>query len=296
MAHDYAVVGLAASDTVRVIAARTTNIVREAQARHDCSPTVTAALGRLLTGGVLMSAGLKGRERLTLQVAGDGPAGGLVVDALPGGRVRGYPQRARAEMPLNCYGKFDVGGVVGRGTLHVTRIFDSGHPYTSAVPLVSGEIGEDLAYYFAHSEQIPTVMALGVLANPQGVLAAGGVLAQPLPGADEHVIDVLERSARSLPQVSSLVRRGLSPEALVNELAGELEPRVTLLQPAAFRCTCDRSRVVRAIVGVGSAELESMAQSRAETEVTCDYCGQRYYFSPDEVREILENASSTAQG
>jgi molecular chaperone Hsp33 len=295
MAHDYAATALAAGDSVRVIAARSTNLVREAQDRHGCSPTVTAALGRLLTGAALMGTALGGRERITLQVVGDGPVRGLIAEVSAGGRVRGYPLRPGAERPLNALGKFDVGGVVGRGFLHVTRTFDSGQPYTSAVPLASGEVGEDLAAYFARSEQIPTVVAVGVLANPNGVLAAGGVLAQVMPGADEGVIDVLERTVREMPQVSSLVRQGLSPEALVEQIAGRLKPRITTANPIAFSCHCDRTRVVKAIVGLGQTALEAMAGGSEETEAACDFCNRRYYFSPDEIRAILASAREVEQ-
>lgn len=291
MSQDYAVSALAAGDTVRVIAARTTQLVREAQARHNCSPTVTAALGRLLTGAALMGHALNGRERITLQISGDGPVRGLVADVAAGGRIRGFPLRPTAERPLNARGKFDVGGIVGRGSLHVTRTFDTGQPYTSAVPLATGEIGEDLARYFASSEQIPTVVAVGVLANPAGVLAAGGVIAQLLPGADAATIDVLERGARSMPQVSALVRDGLSPEDLVRKVAEGLDPRIAGTHPVEFACRCNAERVAKAIVGLGHDALVEMASSSDDTEARCDFCGQRYYFSPDAIREILESAS-----
>jgi molecular chaperone Hsp33 len=291
MSRDYAVIATAAGDTVRVIAARTTNVVREAQARHGCSPTVTAALGRLLTGAALIGVSLSGRERVTLQVNGTGPVRFLVVDAMPGGRVRGYPGRARAEVPLNAAGKFDVGGVVGSGSLHVTRIYDTGLPYTSAVPLQTGEIGNDLAYFFANSEQVPSVVAVGVLANPQGVLAAGGILAQLLPGADAATIEQLEIAARSLPQVSALVRSGMTPEEMVHHVARDLEPRIGLVQPLAFACPCDRTRVIRALVTLGVDQLVEMSNAEEDTEATCDFCGQRYYFSPDEIGDILDSAS-----
>ena len=291
MSSDYAVSALAAGDSVRILAARTTELVREAQARHGCSPTVTAALGRLLTGAALIGHALNGRERITLQVVGDGPVRGLVADVAAGGRVRGFPLRPGADRPLNANGKFDVGGIVGRGFLHVTRTFDTGQPYTSAVPLATGEIGDDLATYFAASEQIPTVVAVGVLANPNGVLAAGGVIAQVLPGATEPVIDALELGARSMPQVSSLVRDGCAPEDLVQRLAGALRPRMAGRHPVAFSCQCSAERVVKAIVGLGRAALADMAAQQNDTEATCDFCGKRYYFAPTAIREILESAS-----
>lgn len=293
MQTDYSASGLAGGDSVRIVAARTTALVSEAQARHGASPTVTAALGRLLTGALLMGSSLSGKERITLQVNGRGPVRALIADVVAGGRVRGYPVRPRAELPLNARGKFDVSGLVGPGALHITRTFDTGLPYTSAVPLATGEIGDDLAYYFAHSEQVPTVVAVGVLANPQGVLAAGGFIAHLLPGADERTIDTLEKNARALPQVSLLIRRGLSPEDIVAQVGHSLEPRVTHVQPARFSCACSRERVVRAIIGLGNAALEAMASGDDDSEATCDFCRQRYYFSPQEIRDILDAAEES---
>lgn len=294
MSPDYAASALAAGDFARIVAARTTHLVRDAQARHGCSPTVTAALGRLMTGAALMGLQLGGRERTVLQVNCDGPVRGIVAEAAPGGRIRGYPLRPRAELPLNKRGKFDVAGIVGRGYLHVTRVYDTGLPYTSAVPLASGEIGEDLAHYFARSEQVPTVVAVGVMANPAGVVAAGGILAHLMPGAQPGVIDALEDSARRLPQITALVREGLTPEDLVRELAGALAPRITHVQPLSFYCPCDRSRVIKAIVGLGSDQLREMSQSDEDAEATCDFCGKRYYFSPAEIGEILTQSARAA--
>jgi molecular chaperone Hsp33 len=295
MSADYAASALAAGDYARIVAARTTHLVRDAQTRHGCSPTVTAALGRLLTGAGLMSLQLSGRERTILQINCEGPVRGLIAEAATGGRLRGYPLRPRAELPLNERGKFDVAGIVGRGYLHVTRVYDTGQPYTSAVPLVSGEIGEDLAHFFARSEQLPTVVAVGVLANPAGVVAAGGILAHLMPGANPEIVDALEAAARGLPQVTTLVREGATPEDLVRELAGALDPRVTHVQPLSFHCRCDRSRVAKAIVGLGSDQLKQMARADNDTEATCDFCGKRYYFSPAEVAEILAQSSLAAE-
>lgn len=296
MQRDYAATAMAAGNTVRIVAARTTALVREAQRRHGCSPTVSAGLGRLLTGAALIGVQLSGRERVILQVNGRGPVRFLVAEALAGGRVRGYPGRARAELPLNGKGKFDVAGIVGLGALHVTRTYDTGLPYTSAVPLLSGEIGEDLAYFFARSEQIPSVVAVGVLANPEGVLAAGGLLAQLLPGAEPATLDAIEASAKALPQISSLVHAGETPEGLIARLAGDLSPSIGLIQPLAFACPCDRRRVIRALVTLGRDALSEMARGDEDTEATCDFCAQRYYFSPSEISEILLAAEQAAEG
>jgi molecular chaperone Hsp33 len=286
MSSDYSAAALAAKDSVRIVAALTTGLVAQAQKRHDCSPTVTAALGRLLTGAALMGTFLKGRERITLQVSGSGPVRGLVADVIPGGRVRGYPLRPRAEVPLNPRGKFDVGGLVGRGSLHVTRTFDTGMPYTSAVPLASGEIGDDLTHYFAHSEQVPTVVGVGVLAGPSGVIAAGGFLAHLLPGAREETIGVLEQTVESLPHPTAMIKDGWAPEDIIARVGERLSPRVTHVAPIAFSCTCNRERVTRVLVGLGPAELGQLANAEQETEVICDWCGQRYYFAPEEIAQL----------
>jgi len=294
MASDYTAAALAAGDSVRIVAARTTSVVASAQQRHGCSPTVTAALGRLLTGAALMGSFLKGRERITLQVNGAGPVRGMVAEASADGRVRGYPLRPRAELPLNAAGKFDVGGVIGAGYLHVTRSFNTGQPYTSAVPLATGEVGDDLARYFAHSEQVPSVVAVGVLANPGGVIAAGGFLAHLLPGAVESTINVLEENVRGLPHVSTLIRERISPEQIVERVAGALGARVTQAAAVSFTCTCSRDRVTRVLVGLGEGELDQMARAHEDTEVTCDFCSQRYYFSPQEIGELRRSASGAA--
>jgi molecular chaperone Hsp33 len=294
MASDYLASAMAAGDSALVIAARTTDVVADAQARHGCSPTVTAALGRLLTGAALMGSSLQGRDRIALQVTGDGPVRRLTAEAMAGGRVRGYPQEPHVDVPLNLRGKFDVAGLVGRGALHVTRTYSDFQPYTSAVRLVSGEIGEDLAHYFANSEQIPTIVAVGVLAGPTGVLASGGLLLQLLPGADEATIRELESRAHALPAISGMIREGAPPEALIESYAGSLSPRATGRHDVRFACPCDRDRVVKAMLGLGRPTLESMIANDDETEARCDFCGEVYRFSRIELREIVEAATRSA--
>lgn len=294
--HDYSASALAAGDSIRIVAARTTVLVAEAQARHDCSPTVTAALGRLLTGAALMGSFLKGRERITLQINGDGPVRGIIADVVAGGRARGYPLRPRAELPLNAKGKFDVAGILGRGFLHVTRTFDTGLPYTSVVPLTSGEVGEDLAHYFAHSEQVPSVVGVGVLANPRGVVAAGGFLAHLLPGAAESAVGVLEKTVARLPHPSAMIRDGQLPEDIVASVGAGLAPRISHLGPISFACRCNRERVTRVLLGLGDNELRQMAAADSDTEVTCDFCGQHFYFSPGEIEQLLLAAHDDAAG
>jgi len=292
MESDYLASAMAAGDSVIVIAVRTTGVVADAQARHGCGPTVTAALGRLLTGAALMGSSLSGRDRIALQVTGDGPVRRLTAEAMSDGRVRGYPQRPDVDVPLNARGKFDVARLVGRGSLHVTRTFSDFQPYTSAVRLVSGEIGEDLAHYFASSEQIPTIVSVGVMAGPAGVMASGGLLLQLLPGADETTIRDLESRAHALPAVSGMIRDGAPPEALIDAYAGDLSPRATGKHDVAFDCPCDRTRVIKAMLGLGRPTLESMIAQDEETEARCDFCGDAYTFSRDELHEIVTEATT----
>jgi molecular chaperone Hsp33 len=293
MDSDYLATAMAAGDSAIVIAARTTRLVADAQARHGCGPTVTAALGRLLTGAALMGASLSGRDRIALQVTGDGPVCSLTAEVMAGGRVRGYPESPDVDVPLNARGKFDVARLVGRGSLHVTRTFSDFQPYTSAVRMVSGEIGEDLAHYFASSEQIPTIVALGVLAGPSGVVASGGLLLQLLPGADEATIRELESRVHALPAVSGMIRDGAPPEALIQAYAGALSPRATGTHELRFACPCDRERVVKALLGLGRPTLESMIAEDDETEARCDFCSEVYRFSRAELRDIVTSATTS---
>src|SRR5487761_2343040 len=205
------IVSAAAPDAgIAIVAAITTRLVTEARDRHDFAPTTTAAVGRLITGAALFGGTLKGSERVTLQIVGDGPIGGLSAESwmLPDGAVgaRAYARDPRADLPLNSRGKFEAAGIAGAGNLQVMKSYDAGNPYSSVVPLHSGEIAEDLAAYLVASEQIPSVVALGVLANPQGVQAAGGIIAQVLPGADEKTIALLEERARAMPPITTLIR------------------------------------------------------------------------------------------
>jgi molecular chaperone Hsp33 len=215
---DRIVTATASDGSFSIAAGTTTELVSETQRRHSLAPTASAAVGRLMTGAALLGTGLKGRERLTLQIAGDGPLRGLVADVQLNSPeeigARGYTRRPLVDVPLNPLGKFDVAGAVGKGYLQVTRSFEVGQPYVGIVDLRSGEIGEDIAAYLATSEQIPSIVAVGVLANPEGIKAAGGIIAQVLPSADERTIEKLEQRAYELPPVTSQIQAGASAEDL----------------------------------------------------------------------------------
>ncbi|MGH7728035.1 MAG: Hsp33 family molecular chaperone HslO [Vulcanimicrobiaceae bacterium] len=287
----------AADGSFSIAAGITTALVREIQARHRLSPTASAALGRLVTGATLLATGLKGHERLSIQITGDGPLGRLVADAQPAGPstigARAYAQRPQSDLPLSEAGKFDVGAAVGRGVLQVTRSFEIGRPYSGIVPLQSGEIGEDLATYLLHSEQIPSVVALGVLASPRGIVAAGGIVAQVLPSAEARTIALLEERARAMRPITSQIANGASVEELLGELSGERNLRVNREFAVRFRCTCSRERVEHALLGLGRDELRKIAADQPLTEATCEYCSERYELRRDEVLGLVERLEAS---
>jgi molecular chaperone Hsp33 len=280
---------------IAIAAAITTDLVAEIRSRHDLSPLVTAAVGRLTTGAALLGISLKGSERITLQMSGDGPVGSIAADAwLLEPEVlgaRGYAAHPHADLPLNAAGKFDVAGALGAGSLQVTKSYDVGQPYVGIVPFYSGEVAEDLASYLVNSEQIPSVVALGVLANPDGVLAAGGVLAQVLPGADERAIAALEERALAMPPITKLINEGADAHALLRALAGPLELRSHRTLDVRFACTCTREKVESALLGMGADELRTLASERPELEASCEFCKKRYIFTPDDLRELAARSA-----
>jgi molecular chaperone Hsp33 len=281
-----------ANNGVAVFSAVTTETVREIRARHDLSPTATAAVGRLLTGAVLLAANLKGRERISLQIAGDGPIGGVTADAwlLDGETIgaRAYARNPHADLPIDARGKFDVAGSIGDGVLQVTKSYEVGQPYVGVVPLRSGEIAEDLALYFAQSEQIPSVVALGVLANPAGVVAAAGVVAQVLPGTEQSAIEALERRALAMPPVTTLIANGSEARGLLDQVAGNAELRALRSTQVRFACLCTKQKVEAALLGLGRGELERMESEREPTEATCEFCRRVYPFSRAEIAALAD--------
>lgn len=273
-----------------IAAAISTETVRETQQRHGLSPTATAAVGRLVTGAALMASGLKGTERISLQISGDGPLGGIVADAWLNAPehigVRGYAKKPEADIPLNARGKFDVAGAVGNGSLQVTKSYETGQPYSGVVPLFTGEIAEDIASYLVNSEQIPSVVALGVLADPNGVKASGGIIAQVLPGADDRAVAALEERALALPPVTQLISQGATAHDLLHALAGTAQLRAHRTLDLHFACRCTREKVEVALSGLGVDELYRMAREREETEATCEFCRNVYVFTSDEVQAL----------
>lgn len=288
--QDRLVTASAANGTVSLVAGITTQVVREAQQRHRLAPTASAAVGRLITGAALLGASLGSRERLTLQIKGDGPIGSIVADSWSAGdgrvAARAYARYPSADLPLNGRGKFDVAGVVGKGQLQVTKSYELGQPYNGIVPLETGEIGDDIAAYLANSQQIPSVVALGVLANPDGIAAAGGVIAQLMPGADDATIAALERSSREMAPVTQQIAEGSDGEAILRVITASLELKIFRPYMVEFDCRCTREKVESALLGLGRDELAKMASEQPQTEATCEFCKRSYVLSASEVTEL----------
>ncbi len=268
----------------------TTDIVGRAEQIHKTSAVVTAALGRLLTAGSMMGNMLKGKDdSITLRINGDGPTGSLIVVSDFNGDVRGYVQNPVVELPLNAKGKLDVGGAVGKnGLLYVLKDLGLKEPFSGSVPLVSGEIAEDITSYYALSEQIPTVCALGVLVNPDlSVKAAGGYIIQLLPAASDKTIDKLEKSIMEMASVTSMLSGGMTPEEIVKTALKEFEVEVLYSQDIEYKCNCSKERVSKALISLGKEELAEMAQEKDDIEISCHFCDKVYKFTPDELKKLI---------
>jgi len=291
--------GTAADGTVRVMAAVTTQIVAEAVRRHQTSPTVSAAFGRVLTGTLLLGASLKEFDRLTVKIECKGAVGGIISETTAAGKVRGYVRNPQAELPTNDNGKFNVSGIVGEGMFHVIR--ESGYdiglyrePYYGSVPIISGEIGEDFAYYLAKSEQIPSAVLLGVLLQKTEpfVSAAGGVMLQIMPGANEHIVTMIEDTIRHAPQLTSFVREGATAQDLTQLALGEIEYSILEEKPIEFACNCSPQRAVALIGSLGKAEVESMLREDKGALMTCGFCNEHYRLGERQLQEILDSFDS----
>ena len=262
------------------------DVVAEIERIHKTSAVVTAALGRLSIAASLMGIGLKNKDdSVTVRMNGNGPCGTLIAVADSMGNVKSYVGNPVVEIPLNQFGKLDVKGAVGTdGTLTVIKDLGLREPYSGQIPIASGEIAEDIAAYFAISEQIPTVCGLGVLVNPDlTVAAAGGYLIQLLPFADEKVIDIIENNVKSLPSVTKMLSSGVSVEEMSLKVLEGLNPNVLDEFSAAYKCDCSRERVERALISMGREELKSMASENETTEVCCHFCDKKYNFSSEEL-------------
>lgn len=266
-----------------------TDIVSAAEQIHRTSAVNTAALGRLLTAAALMGNMLKSpKDSLTLRLDGNGPAGSLVAAADYHGNVRGYVTNPVVELPLNAAGKLDVGGAVGKsGNLYVVKDLGLKEPYNGCVPIVSGEIAEDITSYYAVSEQIPTVCALGVLVNPDlTVNCAGGLLIQLLPAAGEDTAALVEEQIQGLQPITTLLSNGMTPEQIVHAALPKLQMELLEEHEACYSCTCSRERFQKALQSLGNTELESMANELPQAEIDCRFCKKHYVFTPAELRAL----------
>lgn len=277
-----------------MLAAITTGVLSEAVRRHGTSPTVSAAFGRVLTGALLLGATFKDLDRLTVRIDARGPVGSIVAETDGSGTVRGYVKNASAEVPPASGGKFDVAGIVGEGMFSVIRESGSDmglrkEPYSGSVPLVSGEIAEDFAYYLAKSEQIPSAVLLGVLLHNSEpyVAASGGVLIQMLPGADEGLITKIEASIRATPHVTELIASGAGPEGLLETALGPIDFELLSESEVAFRCTCSLERAKALVAALGRPEVESMSKEENGAVMTCGFCNEVYRLSGGDLNQIL---------
>lgn len=288
--EDYIVRALV-SDTISVYAGVTTRTVEEAGNIHKMSPTPCVALGRTLTAAALMSQTLKDKENtITIQIKGDGPIGGIVAVTDAGANVRGYVNNPFFDLPLNDRGKFDIGRAVGKGYLNVIKGIGLKEPYIGYVDLVSGEIAEDLAYYYAFSEQVPSAVNLGVLIGTDGhVQAAGGFLVQLLPDTPEDLIAFLEERIKTLPPITNLVADGLAPEAIIHTLFQDKPVQILGTCEVHYRCNCSWDRMERNLLSLGKKDLLEIARDRKGAELQCYFCNRTYNFTPEQIDELVRN-------
>lgn len=286
---DYLIRAITTNKELRALAVKSTEVVAEAQRRHQTTPVATAALGRVLSGALLTGSLVKSGEEILLKVEGNGPAGKIIAEANQEGDVRGYISNPDLEFYTTDNGKLDVARAVGNGELSLTKFMSMKEPYKGSVALVSGEIGDDLTYYFTASEQIPSAVGLGVLVDKDlSVKAAGGFLIQLLPDASEETIKLLEDNLEKVKSVSALIEQEMSPEDILDKLLGDLDYRVVARKKVQFKCRCSRERSYELIAGLGRDEIEETLKEQGKLEVRCHFCNQSYSFEKDEVEEMLD--------
>lgn len=289
---DYIIRGTAANNQVRFFAAYTKDMVEDARAHHDTSPVATAALGRLLTAGAMMGSMCKNdTDVLTLQIKCNGPIEGLTVTADSKANVKGFVYNPQVMLPPSSKGKLDVGKALDLGVMSVIKDIGLKEPYVGQTHLVSGEIAEDLTYYFATSEQIPTSVALGVLMNRENtVRQAGGFIIQLMPFAEEEVIAALEKKIADLPPITTLLDEGKMPEAIMEELFGDFGVNVMDKIPTKFYCDCSKYKVAKAVISIGRKDIQEMIDDNKPVEVNCHFCNKHYNFNVEELKEMLIKA------
>lgn len=285
---DYIVRATAANNQIRAFAITSKDLVEEARKRHNTSPVITAGLGRLLSGAAMMGAMMKGDDDLlTLQIKCGGPVQGLTATADAKGNVKGYAEVPDVMLPPNPQGKLDVGGAVGLGILNVIKDMGLKEPYAGQVALQTGEIAEDLTYYFATSEQIPSAVGLGVLMNKNNtVRQAGGFIIQLMPFTSDEIIEKLEKRIAEIDSVTMMLERGLTPEGILEEILGDFGLEITDKIPAAFVCDCSKERVSRALSTLSKKDLDDIINDGESIEVKCQFCNKAYEFSVEDLKEL----------
>ena len=287
--NDYIIRATAANDQIRAFAAVTTEMVETAREHHNTSPVATAALGRLLTAGAMMGSMMKGeKDVLTLQIKAGGPLQGITVTADSQGNVKGYVGNPDVCIPANSKGKLDVAGAVGPGFLTVIKDMGLKEPYSGQVMLQTCEIAEDLTYYFATSEQVPSAVGLGVLMNKNNtVRQAGGFIEQLMPFAEEEVISRLEQNVQKINSVTNLLEEGHTPESLLEKVLEGFDVQINEKMDTRFCCNCSKERVAKALISIGRKELNEMIQEGKPIEMNCHFCNTNYNFTVEELKEIL---------
>ena len=287
--NDYIIRATAANDQIRAFAAVTTEMVETAREHHNTSPVATAALGRLLTAGAMMGSMMKGeKDVLTLQIKAGGPLQGITVTTDSQGNVKGYVGNPDVCIPANSKGKLDVAGAVGPGFLTVIKDMGLKEPYSGQVMLQTCEIAEDLTYYFATSEQVPSAVGLGVLMNKNNtVRQAGGFIVQLMPFAEEEVISRLEQNVQKINSVTNLLEEGHTPESLLEKVLEGFDVQINEKMDTRFRCNCSKERVAKALISIGRKELNEMIQEGKPIEMNCHFCNTNYNFTVEELKEIL---------
>lgn len=286
---DYLVKALAYGGYVRAYAVNATATVAEAQRRHDTWNTASAALGRSLVGALLLGATLKGDDKMTVKIQGDGPAGAIIIDSNGKGDVKGYIQNPHISLPSNDKGKIDVRGAVGTsGVLTVIKDLGLKEPFSGQTPIVSGELGEDFTYYLAVSEQIPSAVGLSVLVDTDDTIkTAGGFMLQVMPGASEEVIDGLEECLKDMPNVSSLLDEGKTPEELLDIIFEGQSVMILEDSPVQFNCECSKEKFATAIITLGTSEIQAMIDEDHGAEAVCSFCGEKYHFDESELTDLI---------
>lgn len=290
--EDYLVKALAYDGQVRAYAVAATKAVAEAQRRHDTWNTSSAALGRGMVGGLMLGATLKGDDKLTVKIHGNGPAGAIVVDSNGKGDVKGYIKEPHLSLPLNEQGKIDVRGAVGtEGMFTVIKDMGLGEPFSGQTPIVSGELGEDFTYYLAISEQIPSAVGLSVLVDTDdSIKTAGGFMLQIMPGAEDAVIDEIEKSLAGTPRVSALLDEGKTPEDILRGLLPNADLHVLETMPVQFKCDCSKEKFGAAIIALGVEEIQSMIDEDHGAEAVCQFCENKYHYSEADLEELKVEA------